>query len=231
MLKPNMQHDLTQPMDNGNISLHINKNKYLFGLSFIVGMFIMCMEVAADRLLTPYFGSSLYVSTGLTSALMLYLAIGYYIGGTIAGKYASEKTLYKILLGISIYTSLASWWAPSYVFSMAAWTNLYPLSLFLMAGMSTLLPIGIPFILIGMLIPYIIHLTTYTSTNGFLVKNIGKIIAYITWGSIIGTLVPTFLILPFLGTKKTVLYAGILLALVAIIGLARVGKKNVYPIN
>lgn len=56
----------------------------LFALIFISGGAILALELLASRIMTPYFGVSLYIWTGILSITLVSLALGYWWGGRLA---------------------------------------------------------------------------------------------------------------------------------------------------
>jgi MFS family permease len=178
----------------------------------------MGIETAAFRLLTPYWGSSLYTWVILISIIMLCLSIGYYSGGYLADKYTSIRLLYYIILAAGVYFCLISYMATSILNPMLTFIRAYPLSFFLALSTVNLILLGLPFIFLGMATPYIIALNTINRTE-ITGKVTGKVIACSTLGNIIGIFMPTFLSIPFWGTKKTILFFGLLLMAAATIGL------------
>jgi len=194
--------------------------RFLLLVSFIVGMSVMSIEIAASRLLTPYFGSSLYIWTNIIGIIMLALTIGYYWGGQIADKYASERLLYFIIFLSGCYVTLVPWLAKPIISLTLHLITLHPLSLFYTSFLAILPLFVIPFVFLGMVSPYIIKLSLHQITHiGHLA---GKVSAYATFGSITGTFIPVFFTIPFLGTKKTILLFALLLIATALVGLAKV---------
>src|SRR5580765_3575714 len=51
---------------------------------FLTGAATLALEVLASRVLTPYFGVSLYIWTGILSVTLTFLAVGYALGGRVA---------------------------------------------------------------------------------------------------------------------------------------------------
>ena len=64
-------------------------NKYLF-LIFFTGSVVLSLELLASRILTPFFGVSLYIWTSILSITLIFLAIGYQFGGWLTSKIKSE---------------------------------------------------------------------------------------------------------------------------------------------
>lgn len=60
--------------------------KYLYFMSFIEGGVVMVAEIAGAKLLTPYFGASLYSWASTLSITLLALMTGYYFGGFVTTK-------------------------------------------------------------------------------------------------------------------------------------------------
>ena len=53
-------------------------------LIFITGAVTLSLEVLASRIMTPYFGVSLYIWAGILSITLIFLALGYQLGGWIS---------------------------------------------------------------------------------------------------------------------------------------------------
>src|ERR1044072_8967656 len=54
---------------------------------FLSGAVLLGVEIAASRVLAPTFGSSLYVWGALIGVVLTGLAIGYWLGGTLADRW------------------------------------------------------------------------------------------------------------------------------------------------
>src|SRR4030043_328077 len=69
---------------------------------FITGAVTLSLEVLASRIMTPYFGVSLYIWAGILSITLIFLALGYQLGGQMSrrrGQGALQLTLLTAPLG------------------------------------------------------------------------------------------------------------------------------------
>ena len=64
----------------------------LYAILFVSGASILALELLASRIMTPYFGVSLYIWTGILSITLLALALGYWAGGRLAAKAPGAKS-------------------------------------------------------------------------------------------------------------------------------------------
>ncbi len=61
---------------------------------FLTGALILALQVIASRIMTPYFGVSLYIWASILSTTLLFLAIGYYFGGLITQRVSERRVLF-----------------------------------------------------------------------------------------------------------------------------------------
>ncbi|MEO1288659.1 MAG: spermidine synthase, partial [Chloroflexota bacterium] len=73
-------------------------NAFLYLLVFTSGMTTLAVELSASRLLGYVFGNSNLVWANIIGLMLLYLTIGYFIGGRWADKSPKRSTMIQIIL-------------------------------------------------------------------------------------------------------------------------------------
>lgn len=198
--------------------------KYI--LPFCCGFCILSYEMTSIRKMVPYFGSNTIVWTNIFGVFILALAIGYYLGGRIAQKTNSKWLLLSIPL-ISAGCILISTKSTPFIINILSHQLLKLNSiqnyLFLGSFSASIILFLIPTILLAMISPYVITISTKTiSTLG---QSSGTIYATSTLGSLIGIILTEIILLPLLGITITLNYIVTILITVSIIGL--ITQKNI----
>ena len=80
--------------------------RLLLPLVFLSGMTSLAVEFGASRLMAPYFGTSLYVWGVLIGLILVYLSIGYVIGGRLADRYPRDQVLFQITAVAALWIGL-----------------------------------------------------------------------------------------------------------------------------
>ncbi|MBN1325853.1 fused MFS/spermidine synthase [Candidatus Falkowbacteria bacterium] len=196
--------------------------KYLLFLAFVSGMAIMAVEISASRLLAPYFGTSTFVWTNIIGVIMAALAIGYYIGGKMADRKPHLEVILKIIIiACLILFSISFITRPLVEYITGNMMLWHSASLMIFFG--SLFTVAIlfifPIILLGAVSPFIIKLLSQESTA--IGHNAGMVFSISTVGSILGTFLPTLVFVPYLGTRKTIIFFSLLLFCTAIFGLLK----------
>lgn len=175
-------------------------------LSFLSGAGVMILEICASRLLSPYFGNSIYVWGSLIGVVLLALSLGYILGGYFADRFPSEKIIPAIVALSGLLVFLVPVFSGA-VFSFARGFGFVFGPLFSASVLLT--PASV---LLGAVSPYSMKLLGKGNGKGNgLGKSSGKLYAVSTAGSLVGTFLATFVLAPFIGTRETVLGLGILL--------------------
>lgn len=184
---------------------------------FVAGACSLAVEVSASRLLAPYFGDTLFVWANLIGLILLYLTIGYYVGGRVADRYPRASVFYTLSIVAALFIALI----PLVAHPVLSWTQTLfasnPLGVFYGSLLAVILLFVIPTILLGCVSPFAIRLSIeQTGSSG---RIAGKLYAISTVGSMFGTFLPVLLLLPNIGTSKTFLAFGLVLLLTSLLGL------------
>ena len=194
-----------------------SKQTYLFITVFFSGMTTLAVEFAASRLLGNVFGTSNIVWACIIGLILIYLTLGYWLGGKCADRSPSEKTFYKILVWAGFTVGLVPLLArPVLRLSADAFDQLHMPILF-GSFTAVLVLFIIPITLLGTTSPFALKLALKdTRTAGGVA---GTISAISTLGSFIGTFLSVLVLIPLVGTYWTFLiFSGIML-MIALIGL------------
>jgi spermidine synthase len=204
--------------------LTVLSRRLLLPLVFVSGVASLGVEFGASRLLAPYFGTSLYVWGVLIGLILVYLSAGYVIGGRLADRYPRDDVLYQITAWAGLWIGVIP--LVSYPILLASQQGFRTLSVGIVAGtlLAVVLLFAVPVTLLGCVSPFAIRLLlTDVATGG---NTAGRVYALSTVGSILGTFVPVFWLIPTFGTRPTIEVFG--LALVVISGLALWPRRRLY---
>ncbi len=203
--------------DVAPIAGHTWQGWLLIVLVFVAGACSLAVELSASRLLAPYFGTSLFVWANLIGLILLYLTIGYYVGGRLADRFPRPGVLYLLttvaafLIGVIPFISrpILSWSLTSFA--------TYSISVFYGSLVAVIFLFAIPMILLGCVSPFAIRLRIeQVGRSG---HTAGQLYAISTAGSILGTFLPVLWLIPTIGTRYTFFVFAVSLLLVSIVGL------------
>jgi len=198
--------------------------RYLYFTVFISGMTTLAIEFSASRLLGSVFGTSNLVWASIIGLILIYLTVGYFVGGWWADRSPKPKTFYSILVWGAFLSGVIPFIARP-ILRLAA-DAFDALSVGVLAGSFTtvLILFSIPVTLLGVVSPFAIRLALRDSREAGQVS--GRIYAISTLGSFVGTFLPVLVMIPLLGTTLTFVAFGMLLALVALLGFWVAGEKK-----
>ena len=194
------------------------KKIFLYLVVFGAGVSILAVELAASRLLAPYFGTSIFVWGNIIGVILIALSFGYWIGGKLADKHPSLHYLMYLLAMAGILTSVIPLLFPWYI-RLLEFSGSFIIFLLLGSSSAMLLLFFVPIFILGMVSPFAMRIMiSDVESSG---KTAGSLYAFSTLGSIIGTFLSAFVLIPFLGTRETIYLAAFILLLLAAWGLKK----------
>ena len=192
---------------------------FLIAAVMIGGICSLGIELTASRLLQPFFGSSQLIWANVIGLTLLYLTIGYRLGGRLADRRPEPQMLGRILLFAGLATAPIPLLArPILLASASAFTS-YSVGVFFGSFFGVLLLFSAPIILLGMVSPFAIRLSVKNvSTAG---NTAGTLYALSTVGSIAGTFLAVLVLIPTIGTNLTFYTFALTLVVLGAVGMQR----------
>jgi len=193
---------------------------YLYVVVFFSGMTTLAVELTASRLLGNVFGTSNLVWANIIGLMLLYLTVGYFIGGRLADRSAKHSTLYRIVM-IAAFLSALIPFVASPVLRIASRAVIgAEAGLAIGSFVAVLVLFSVPVTLMGMVSPFAIRLSVGTVEESGKVS--GRIYALSTLGSLIGTFAPVLVTIPWIGTTLTFVVFGGWLFVIGLVGVVQV---------
>lgn len=197
--------------------------RLLILLVFVAGACSLAVELSASRLLAPYFGTSLFIWANLIGLILVYLTVGYYVGGRIADRFPRATVLYGMTTTAAFLISLIPFISrPIMYWSQSSFAT-YSIGVFYGSLVSVILLFALPIILLGCVSPFAIRLSI--EQLGKSGRTSGQLYAISTAGSIVGTFLPVLWLIPSIGTYRTFFTFAVCLLLVSVIGLVASGAR------
>jgi spermidine synthase len=171
--------------------------------AFLTGAIVMSFEMLGSRYLNPYFGSGIYTWASLISTVLAALCVGYFIGGVAADRRPSAAVLGATVLIGSAYILVLPLFSERLMEGvLAAFDDVKAGSL---AAAFAILFFPVTFL--GMYSPFAIRLMLHSAQASGRVS--GTVYGVSTFGSILGTLGTTFILIPAIGTRAITLTLGL----------------------
>lgn len=197
----------------------------LYVAAFVCGWVMMGLEILGGRILSPDFGSGVFVWGSVIGVFLLSLSAGYFIGGWASTRWPSLAALAAIIFcsGVAVipvalwYSHVSGW------FANLSWNERYGA-----LGAATALFL-IPSTLLGMVSPYCIRLLTTTVEKAG--SSAGTLYAISTIGSFLGCLHTAFYLIITMGIRHSLLTGAAVLAVLAVVlaVAARLGRPERRP--
>jgi spermidine synthase len=191
--------------------------RLLMLIVFVVGTASLGAEIAAARLLAPYFGASTIVWANTIGVVLVALSVGYWFGGRYADRHPHLRGLCIVVLVASVLIALIPFASrPFLTFSVDAF-DAVSVGGFAGSLFGVLVLVAVPVTLLGAAAPWAARLAVDDVDRSG--ETVGRLYAISTAGSLFGTMASALLLIPLLGTQRTFLCFALALALVAVAGL------------
>ena len=189
---------------------------------FLCGALTMMLELVAARVLAPYVGSSNLIWTTIIGIMLIGMSLGYWCGGKLADKNPNIKTVSEFLFIACLTTSIIP------ISEIVIIDNLSKIcdELIIVAIISAILIFGIPSFMLAAVSPMAVKIKN--EEEKAVGKISGKISSLSTIGSIIGTFVAGFILIPNIGVRNIILISSLLLW---IMGICLYNRKKLKSVS
>lgn len=192
-------------------------------LIFLTGAVVLALEVLSSRIMTPYFGVSLYIWAGILSITLTFLAVGYCLGG-----YATRRFDRSAHAMIFLALPVAS--ASAIIVACALYPLCFPalaqFDLIIGSFIASAVLLAFPLIALSAMNPLLIALRGSETRPGD--GGAGQVFFVSTVGSVAGVVATAFVIIPNLTNFRALLWLA--MALCIIVALASL-KAYALPLR
>ncbi|MCX7861120.1 MAG: fused MFS/spermidine synthase [Chloroflexus sp.] len=195
-------------------------DRLLLAVVFLAGIGTLGIEMVMPRMLAPFFGTSQPIWAVVIGMTLVYLAVGYRLGGTLADRRPDWRLLFQLIGWAGLSCAIIPFVArPILSVAQGALRNVAAGG-FLAALIGVILLFAVPVTLMAMVGPFAIRLQMRHAEDVERAgRTAGTISALSTIGSIIGTFLTVLVLIPAIGVASTLfLFAGFLVVL-SLIGL------------
>jgi len=195
-----------QPAPAAEPALSRPLRRYLYLTAATTGAAIMIVEILGAKMLSPFIGLSHFVWTAQIAVTLVALASGYYAGGKLADRSQRLAQLYWAILGAALYLALTVRMCEP----VAYWCLDFDLAIGSLLASAILF--FVPLALLAMTGPFLVRVIT--SSVAGVGGNVGRLTSVGTLGSLVGTLLIGYLLIPRLPNSLTMYVTASALVLV-----------------
>jgi spermidine synthase len=188
-------------------------------LVFVVGAASLGAEIAAARLLAPFFGASTIVWANTIGVVLLSLSVGYWLGGRFADRHPRKQALCALVLVAAGAVALVPFAAEPFLEASVDALDRVSAGAFIGSLLAVAILIAPPVMLLGAVSPYAVRLSVNRVEESGSVA--GRMYAISTAGSLLGTFGAALVLIPLVGTRRTFIVFALACALTAVAGVGR----------
>ena len=176
----------------------------IYANAFILGAIIMGYEMLGSRYLSPYFGGDIFTWGALISTVLLSMMIGAFAGGHLADRFPSTVLLGCLVGLASVFFFLLPTIADGLFSVLSDAIQNERVGVLVSAFLINIIPVTV----LGVYMPFAVRLMIRSAAGTG--RLVGSVSAVSTFGSIVGTLVTTFLLVPSIGSRDITTLFGII---------------------
>jgi spermidine synthase len=185
----------------------------------VVGAASLGAEIAAARLLAPWFGASTIIWANTIATVLVALSAGYWLGGRLADRDPTMAGLSRVVLGAAALLAFVPFVAGPFLRVSVDALDRVEAGAFIGSLVAVLILVATPVLLLGAVAPYAVRLSVRTVEEAGRVA--GRLYAISTLGSLVGVFLAALVLIPLVGTRRTFLTFALALAVVAVPALGR----------
>ncbi len=185
----------------------------------VVGAASLGAEIAAARLLAPWFGASTIIWANTIATVLVALSAGYWVGGRLADRDPTLAGLSRVVLGAAGLLAIVPFIAGPFLRVSVEALDRVEAGAFVGSLVAVLILVAAPVLLLGAVAPYAVRLSVRSVEEAGRVA--GRLYAISTLGSLAGVFLSALVLIPLAGTRRTFLAFALSLAIVAVPALGR----------
>ncbi len=192
--------------------------RVVLAMVFVVGAASLGTEIAAARLLAPWFGASTVIWANTIATVLVALSAGYWLGGRIADRGATLPGLSRLIVAAAVMLAVVPFVSGPFLRSSVDAFDSLSVGAFVGSLVAVCALIAVPVGVLGTVAPYAMRLSVTAVEEAGRVS--GRLYATSTLGSLAGVFLAALVLVPFTGTRRTFLIFAAALGMVALLGLS-----------
>lgn len=196
--------------------------RFLYGTAALTGAAILIVEILGAKMLSPYIGTSHFVWTAQIAVTLFSLAAGYYLGGWMVDRSTNLSRLYMCIGIAALYLAFVILIIEPVTYQFLRF------NLALGALLASAVLFFVPLTLLAAVGPFLVRVLALSFN--VIGSQVGRLSALSTMGSVLGTILVGYVIVPLLPNSVTMLLtAGLLFAVSAVYFLIW-SRKQLVPL-
>lgn len=194
--------------------------RYLYFTATITGAAILIVEILGARMLAPYIGTSHFVWTAQIGVTLVALAAGYAAGGWLADRSRGLSTVYWGMVVAALWLCGAVQAGESVAYAALR------LPLPAASLLTSLALYFVPLAALAMVGPFFIR--ALTDRLGDVGSNTGRLSSVSTLGSVLGTALVGYVLIPYFSNSATMVVTAAALVLAAVVYFVVWGREGAF---